>query len=199
MIPGLNETPTKEAWLAMAPGGTQGLPTGASDELRLDLRYGDDVDGPVQCVRAGRGSSRGGRHLGRPPSMARAIGACGGEIRSTSRWRGWVDQRWSRRGTLVAGAAYRLSNRGGVGHRTLDQGSTGASDSQFVVPATRWEGFGINGVPFVYTLGSVQNYSQNSGPRAISLPDGMILRKRYFTMGDGATTERQIVRMERAH
>ena len=58
---------------------------------------------------------------------------------------------------------------------------------------TEWEGFSINGVPFVYARNVGQNYFHNAAPRAMELKDGVYLRLRYAS--DGTTN--QIIRVER--
>jgi hypothetical protein len=55
-----------------------------------------------------------------------------------------------------------------------------------------WEGFWINGVPFVYRRNLDQNYFH--GSRDVELKDGMVLRLRYV---NEAEIGNQIVRIER--
>jgi hypothetical protein len=57
---------------------------------------------------------------------------------------------------------------------------------------TEWEGFSLNGVPFVYSREG-QNYFHNGGKGSLELKDGLYLRLRYVS--DGSTN--QIIRVER--
>jgi hypothetical protein len=55
-----------------------------------------------------------------------------------------------------------------------------------------WEGFSINGVPFVYRRFDDQNYFHNSGAGALELKDGVYLRLNYVS------EDNKIVRVEKA-
>ncbi|MGH7712927.1 MAG: hypothetical protein ACREOG_16675, partial [Gemmatimonadaceae bacterium] len=61
-----------------------------------------------------------------------------------------------------------------------------------------WEGFWVEGIPFVYLRNLEQNYFHNAGARALDLRDGMRLRLRYIVERDGDTVRNQILRVERA-
>lgn len=63
---------------------------------------------------------------------------------------------------------------------------------------TRWEGFWVDGVGFVYATNVEQNYFHNGGPTAIPLTDGMRVRLRYVVNRDDGRELHEIVRFELA-
>jgi hypothetical protein len=61
-----------------------------------------------------------------------------------------------------------------------------------------WEGFRVSGVPFVYDLGTEDNYWRNHRSQGGPLGEGARVRLRYVERVESGRVRRHIVRVERA-